>query len=285
MSSELNGKLMLITGATSGIGRAAAEALAGKGASLVILARNEEKARTTMAHIASKTGNRSIELIRCDLSSLDNVKSAAEEFLSKHEKLDVLIANAGVIRGKRHLTADGFEYTFGVNHLAHFVLTNLLLDTLKRSAPSRVVVTSSASHLRAHLDFDDLMEERGYSPWKAYGQSKLANALFTVELSRRLEGTMVTSNCFHPGLVRTNIGAGLGGISGFAYPVSYPFAISPEKGAETLVYLAASPEVEGVSGKYFYQKKPDGVNPEVLDANIARRLWETSEQLTSKWLI
>ncbi|HTY47392.1 MAG TPA: SDR family oxidoreductase [Methanomassiliicoccales archaeon] len=284
MTSELNGRLMLITGATSGIGKAAANALAAKGASLVILARNEEKAKAATAEIASRTGNKSLEIIRCDLSSLDNVRSAAKEFLSKHERLDVLIANAGVIQGKRHLTADGFEYTLGVNHLAHFVLTNLLLDTLKRSAPSRVVVTSSASHLRAHMDFDDLMEARSYSPWKAYGQSKLANTLFTFELSKRLEGTKVTANCFHPGLVRTSIGAGLGGISGFAYPISYPFAISPEKGAETLVYLASSPEVEGVTGDYFYQKKPDVTNPEVKDPNVQKRLWEVSERLTSKWI-
>ncbi|HXZ23507.1 MAG TPA: SDR family oxidoreductase, partial [Methanomassiliicoccales archaeon] len=274
----------LITGATSGIGRAAATALAQKGASLVLLVRSLEKGRATVSEISSKTGNKSFELLHCDLASLDSVRAAAMEFASKHQKLDVLIANAGVIRGKRQLTADGFEYTFGVNHLAHFVLANLLLDTLKRSAPSRIVVTSSTSHLRAHMDFDDLMEEKGFGAWKAYGQSKLANALFTFELSRRLEGTKVTANCFHPGFVRTNIGVGLGGISGFAYPISYPFAISTERGADTLVYLATSPEVEGVSGKYFYQRKPDAVNPEVLDASIAKRLWEASEKLTSKWL-
>ncbi len=284
MSSELDGRMMLITGATSGIGKAAAVALASKGASLVLLARNAEKGRATIAEISSKTGNKSLELIACDLASLDSVRNATKEFLSRHQNLDVLIANAGVIRGRRTLTAEGFEYTLGVNHLAHFVLTNLLLDTLRQSAPSRIVVTSSAAHLRAHIDFDDLMEERSFSPWKAYGQSKLANALFTVELSRRLEGAKVTANCFHPGFVRTNIGAGLGGISGFAYPISYPFAISPEKGAETLVYLASSDKVQSVSGKYFYQKKPDAVNPEVLDADIAKHLWETSERLTSKWL-
>jgi NAD(P)-dependent dehydrogenase (short-subunit alcohol dehydrogenase family) len=277
-------KVVMITGATSGIGRVTAKALASMGARVVILGRDMRKGDELLNEIHSSMDEKTAEFILCDMASLDNVRRAALEFHSRFDRLDVLIDNAGGINGKRKVTAEGFEYTFGVNHLAHFLLTNLLLDKLKASAPSRVVVTSSSAHAFGHIDFEDLMAERRYRFMKVYGQSKLANVLFTFELARRLDGTGVTVNCFHPGAVRSNFVKGMGGAASVMAPVVGIFEHSSEKGAETQIHLASSPEVEGVTGKYFFKKKEKRPSDESLDVDVAKRLWEVSGELTKRWL-
>jgi NAD(P)-dependent dehydrogenase (short-subunit alcohol dehydrogenase family) len=279
-SENMKGKTVLITGATSGIGRETAIGLADMGARLVILARNEEKTRTVMDEIRSKTGNEELDHIRCDLASLEDVRRAADTFRSRYSRLDVLIDNAGLVNGRRIVTVDGYEHTFQVNHLSHFLLTNLLLDVLKGGAPSRVVVVSSAAHSGAHLDFGDLMMEKSYSAFKAYGRSKLANILFCFELARRLNGTGVTANCLHPGVVRTNFGHDLSGAVKVFFPMAYPFMISAKKGAVTSIYLASAPELEMVTGKYFSKKRVVPSSPESTDQETERRLWEVSAKLT-----
>lgn len=283
-SGSMEGKTVLITGATSGIGRVTAKSLAVMGAKVVVLGRDAEKGKELQAEISSLTGNKDLEFILCDLASLDSVKKAASEFRSGHYRLDVLIDNAGGINGKRMVTADGFEYTLGVNHLAHFLLTNLLLDLLKSSAPSRIVVTSSSAQDLGHIDFDDLMAERKYKFLKVYGQSKLANALFTFELARRLQGMGVTANCFHPGAIRSGFVKGMGGVAKVLSPLVGIFEHSPKKGAETQIYLASSPEVEGVTGKYFVKKKVKQSSAESMNEEAAKRLWKVSEELTKRWL-
>ena len=271
-SDEMKGKIVLITGATSGIGRETAYGLAGMGAKVVILARDAGKAASTIKEIMERTGNTETDFIKCDLASLDSVRNATEVFKSGYQRLDVLIDNAGLVLGRRKVTVDGFEYTFQVNHLSHFLLTNLLLDVLKRSAPSRVIVVGSAAHSIAHLDFNDLMMEKSYSSFKAYGRSKLANLLFCFELARRLEGTGVTANCLHPGVVRTNFGHDLEGAMKVLQPIMYPFMISARKGASTSIYLASAPEMANVSGKYFSKKMVRSSSQESTDREVARRL-------------
>jgi NAD(P)-dependent dehydrogenase (short-subunit alcohol dehydrogenase family) len=216
-----------------------------------------------------------------DLSSQEQIRRLADDFKAAYPRLDVLINNAGVFRSERITTADGIEMTFAVNHLAYFLLTNLLLDVLKASAPSRIVNVSSGAQSNGTIDFDDLQGEKGYKGTKAYSQSKLANVLFTYELARRLEGTGVTANCLHPGAVRTNFGSGSSGVFGFMVRALRPFIISPEKGAETSIYLASSPEVEGVSGRYFVKKAEARSSDVSYDERLARRLWKVSAELTN----
>jgi len=283
-SETMRGKVVLITGATSGIGKATAVELADMGATVVIIGRDLDKGKRVTEEIASATGNQAIDFIKCDLASLDEVKKAASEFMSRYQHLDVLIDNAGGVNGKRKVTIDGYEYTFGVNHLAHFLLTDLLLDLLKASAPSRIVVVSSAAHTGGHIDFEDLMREKRYGAFTAYSQSKLANALFAFELARRLEGTGVTANAVHPGGVRTNFGKGLGRGGRALFNVVSVFMISAKKGAQTSIYLASSPEVANVTGRYFAKRRVKEPSPESKDEVVARRLWEVSEQLTKRWL-
>jgi len=217
-----------------------------------------------------------------DVSSQKEVRRLADEFKEAHPRLDVLINNAGVFRSERITTADGVEATFAVNHLAYFLLTNLQLDRLKAGVPSRIVNAASADHSNATIDFDDLQGEKGYRGAKAYSRSKLANVLFTYELARRLEARSVSATCLHPGAgIRTNFGSGGSGVLGFMVRALGPFMKSPEKGAETSVYLASSPEVEGLSGRYFV-KKAEARSSEVShDERIARRLWEVSADLTN----
>jgi NAD(P)-dependent dehydrogenase (short-subunit alcohol dehydrogenase family) len=216
-----------------------------------------------------------------DVSSQEEIRRLADEFKEAYPRLDVLINNAGVFRSKRITSADGIEMTFAVNHLAYFLLTNLLLDVLKASAPSRIVNVSSRDHSNATIDFDDLQGEKGYKGAKAYSQSKLANVLFTYELTRRLEGTGVTANCLHPGVVGTNFGSGVSGVFGFMVRALKPLMKSPEKGAETSIFLASSPEVEGLSGRYFVKKAEAHSSDVSYDERIARRLWEVSAELTN----
>jgi retinol dehydrogenase-14 len=274
-------KVCLITGATSGIGRATALGLASMGASVVMIGRDRARGEAALAEIKEGSANASADLMLADLSSQEEVRRLADEFKEAYPRLDVLVNNAGVIRSKRVRTADGIEMTFAVNHLAHFLLTDLLLDVLETSAPSRIVNVASADHSNGTIDFDDLQGENGYKGAKAYSQSKLANVLFTYELARRLEGTGVSANCLHPGVVGTNLGSGVSGVFGFMVRALRPLMKSPEKGAETSVFLATSLEVEGLSGGYFVKKAEARSSDVSYDERIARRLWGVSADLTN----
>jgi NAD(P)-dependent dehydrogenase (short-subunit alcohol dehydrogenase family) len=273
-------KICLITGANSGIGKAAALGLAKLGAVVVMVCRDRARGEKAQAEIKTASNNPSIDLMLADLSSQTSVRQLAQDFQKKYQKLHVLVNNAGVALMKRSLTVDGLETTFAVNHLAPFLLTNLLLDMLKASAPSRIVNVSSSAHTRSRIDFDDLQAEKNFSMFRAYSQSKLANVLFTYELARKLKETRVTVNALHPGVVRTNLGRDATGIVRLGFSVIQPFIKTPEQGAATCVYLASSPEVEGVTGKYFVNNKDVSSSKESYNETIARRLWEVSEQLT-----
>lgn len=274
-------KVCLITGATSGIGRATAMGLANMGASVVMVGRDRGRGEAVMAEIKEKSGNASVDLMLANVSSQEEIRRLADEVKETYPRLDVLINNAGVFRSKRITTPDGIETTFAVNHLAYFLLTNLLLDVLKAGAPSRIVNVSSGEQRNATIDFDDLQGEKGYKGAKAYSQSKLATVHFTYELARRLEGTGVTANCLHPGVVGTNFGSGVSGVFGFMVRALRPLMKSPDKGAETSIYLASSPEVEGLSGRYFVKKAEARSSDVSYDERIARRLWEVSTELTN----
>lgn len=274
------GKICLITGATSGIGKATALGLAQKGAHLVLVGRHAGKSDAVRQEIIQKSGNTEIQSMVADLSSLREVERLGQQLQNQLPRLDVLINNAGLILGKRKLTAEGHEYTFALNHLAYFSLTGLLLNMLKKRAPARIINVSSKIQGYAHIDFDDLMAEKSYRPFKAYGQSKLANILFTYELSKRLAGTGVTVNCLHPGTVRSNFGQDMGDFFRFLIRIAGPFMRSNESGAHTCIYLAASPEVAQTSGKYYVKCKPTHSSPESYDPDVAAKLWKISEKLT-----
>jgi NAD(P)-dependent dehydrogenase (short-subunit alcohol dehydrogenase family) len=279
--SGMGEKVCLITGATSGIGKATAMGLANMGASVVMVGRDRGRGEAALAEIKEKSGNASVDLMLADVSSQEQIRRLAYEFKEAYPRLDVLINNAGIFRSERITTADGIEMTFAVNHLAYFLLTNLLLDVLEASAPSRIVNVSSGDHSNGIIDFDDLQGEKGYKGAKAYSQSKLANVIFTCELAKRLEGTGVTANCLHPGVVRTNFGSGVSGVFGFMVRALRPLMISPEKGAQTSIYLASSPEVERLSGGYFVKKAEARSSDVSYDERLARRLWEVSAELTN----
>jgi NAD(P)-dependent dehydrogenase (short-subunit alcohol dehydrogenase family) len=281
-NTDLSGKTCMITGATSGIGKAAALALARLGPSLVLIARDPARGEQTVKEIADKTGNRDVEVMLADLSSLQQVRRVANDFLATAKPLHILLNNAGVVMLQREETADGFETTFAVNHLSYFLLTNLLLERMQASAPARIVNVASDAHAYAGgpLDFDDLQSTKGYGSMKVYGKSKLANILFTRELARRLQGTGVTANCLHPGLVGSNLGKNNGVLGNVATLLLRPFARSTAKGAETAVYLCTSPDVEGASGKYFFDKKEKWPKRYAQSDEDARRLWDVSLQMT-----
>ncbi len=279
--TDMTGRTCMITGATSGIGQAAALDLARLGASLVLVGRNPERGERALKEVrrASRVGD--VTLLLADLSSQSEIRSLAADFLATGRPLHVLLNNAGVINLRREESGDGIETTFAVNHLAYFLLTRLLIERLKESAPARVVNVASDAHRGAgRLDFDDLESRRRYSPMRVYGKSKLANILFTRELARRLEGTGVTANCMHPGFVGSNFAKNNGLLAVAAMKLLQPFARSPEKGAETAVYLCSSPKVEGVTGEYFQDCKPHEPRAFALDDEDARRLWEVSERMT-----
>ncbi len=272
-------KLCLVTGANSGIGRATAEELARRGATVVMLCRDRGRGEAARARIATRVDGARLELLIADLASQRSVRRAAEEFKSAHPRLDVLINNAGVFWGRRQVTGDGLEATFAINHLGHFLLTQLLEEELKASAPSRIVNVSSSAYKAARLNLADLQSERGYDAMRAYGNSKLANILFTYELAKRLDGSGVTANCLHPGVVRTRIGRNAPPLIWLFFLVMKPLLLSPAKGAATTVYLATSPEVERVSGKYFVKQVPQPTAARTYTEETARRLWELSEKL------
>lgn len=281
----MNGKTVVITGANAGIGKEAAVALTNLGATVVMACRNPERAAAAKAEIEHRSG-RSVDSVSIDLASFDSIRSAAAELSDRYERLDVLVNNAGLIVGKRSTTPQGHEMIFGVNHLGTFLLTNLLLDTLRASGTARVVTVASGAHsfARSGLPFDDLNNERtNFRPMSVYAQSKLANILFTRELARKLSDSSVTANCLHPGFVGSHFArdGDVGKLGDIAMVLGRPFAISPAKGARTSVYLASDASVEGTTGEYFYKCKPHSVSKWAADDAAARRLWEISEQMCS----
>ena len=276
-------KIIMVTGATSGIGKVTADVLVGLGATVILVGRNQQKMIDVVTELRQKhETTQRVDSILADLSSLAEIRALSETFHKRYESLDVLVNNAGGMFMQRIESQDGIELTFALNHLSYFYLTNLLIDALKSSSSARIVNVASKAHYGASLDFDDLELKRGYSGFKAYGRSKLANILFTKELARRLEGTSVTANALHPGFVATNFGKGS---NGWFYKLAMPLftlaAISPEEGAETSIYLASSPSVKGQSGLYFDQKK--AVKPSALaqDLKTAARLWEISAEMVN----
>lgn len=276
----MNNKVVLITGATNGIGRVAALELAKMGARVVIVGRSREKTEAVRQEIQAAGG--SADSLLADLSALDEIRRLAAEFRARYDRLDVLLNNAGAIFARRQTTADGFEMTFALNHLSYFLLTNLLLDVLKASAPARIINVSSDAHRSAQMNFDDLQHEKSYGMggFQAYGRSKLANVLFTYELARRLAGTGVTANALHPGFVATGFGRNMPGLMNRVMGIMHRFALTPEQGAQTLIYLASSPEVEGMTGKYFDKNRPVRSSPASYDEAAQKRLWDISEWLT-----
>jgi NAD(P)-dependent dehydrogenase (short-subunit alcohol dehydrogenase family) len=278
--TTMKDKVVMITGANSGIGKAATLALAKMGATVVMVARNTQKGEVARSEIIRESQNNSVDLLLADLSSLESVRQLVTEFRKKYSKLHVLINNAGLFNQRRHATTDGYENTFATNYLAPFLLTSLQLDLLKASAPSRIINVSSVGHYNGHINFDDLNLEKEYGGWKAYGQSKLALVLFTHELARKLKGTGVTVNAVHPGTVATNIWTRPLGPAGFIMALPKLFMTSPEKGAETIVYLAFSTEAKNLNGEYLEKLKVKKSSNESYDEEIAQRLWDVTAKLT-----
>jgi NAD(P)-dependent dehydrogenase (short-subunit alcohol dehydrogenase family) len=274
-------KTVVVTGATSGIGRATAVGLAKLDSRLILVGRDAGRAEETVAAIRKATGRKDVEVVRGDFARLAEVRRVAGELLARTEAIHVLVNNAGVTMMKRTTTPDGFETTFAVNHLAYFLLTGLLLPRLVAAAPgARIVNVASDAHRWGALDLDDLQNEREYKPMKVYGQSKTANILFTRELARRLEGSGVTANALHPGAVATRLGRGSGPLYDLLQRAISVFMKSPEQGAETSIHLASAPELAGVNGRYFADKREKEPRPHASDEAIGRRLWLTSEALT-----
>ena len=276
---NMSDKVCLVTGGNSGIGKSVALGLAKMGATVVVVSRNKEKGQTAITDIMEKSGNKNVELLQADMSSQISIRQLADEFKARHERLHLLINNAGVYLTKRTESEDGLESTFAINHLGPFLLTSLLLDILKASSPSRIVNVTSDAHKGANIHFDDLQGEKRFSGWQAYGQSKLAMILFTHELAKRLEGTGVTVNSAHPGVVRTNFAKNNGGLVMLGFRFLGIFFISPESSAKRILYVATSPDLEGVTGKYFTKMHETRSSPESYDDDSARRLWLVSEQL------
>lgn len=279
---DVRDKTILVTGATSGIGLEASVALAKRGARVVLIGRDAARIESAHARVMERSGSRKVSREICDFSSQRSIRELARTVRERHDRLHVLVNNAGGVNKKRRLTEDGIEATFAVNHLGYFLLTSLLTDLLVQSAPARVVTVASIGHRRGTLDFDDLGFERGYSIMRAYARSKLANVLFASELARRLEGTGVTSNSLHPGTVDTRIWSGA---PLWAKPVIQilfrPFFISAEKGATYVVDLAANPDLTGVTGRYFEEGTLVEPAPFARDPVLARKLWETSASMVS----
>jgi NAD(P)-dependent dehydrogenase (short-subunit alcohol dehydrogenase family) len=281
---DLQGKTILLTGATEGIGKSAALDFARRGATLVVAGRNEEKTKRVIAELKQASNNDRIEMLIADLSRVSEMKKLARDFLDKHDRLDVLVNNAGAYFTSRRLSPDGFEMTFALNHLAYFVVTEALLDVLKKTKGARIVSTASGAHMQGKLDLDDVVtRDKAYSGFEVYGSTKLANILFTRELGRRLAGTGVTATCFHPGFVATAFGHNNKGAMGTIIKIGQAiFARTPEKGAETLIWLATSPDAAELNGEYFMDMKVARRSKRAQDDALAKRLWDLTEGLLTK---
>ena len=282
LTTSMQGKICMVTGANSGIGKVTALALAQMGATVVMVCRDRARGEEAQSELTTKSRNSAVDLLQADLSSQQSIRQLVGNFRQHYTHLHVLVNNAGASFSGRRETVDGLEMTFAVNYLAPFLLTNLLLDVLTASAPARIVNVSSAAQATGSIQLDDLQAEQHFSSRRAYGQSKLAIVLFTYELARRLQGTGVTANCLDPGFVRTNIGQ-----RGASLPVRvlikliWSFGTSPEKGAQTSIYLASSPDVEGVTGKYFAKSIPRRSASSSYDESLQRQLWEQSAKLVN----
>ena len=277
----MTGRVCLITGANSGIGKATALELAKLDATVVIVSRDKDKGEAALLEIRTMSGNKDVDAMVADLSSQDSVRELAHDFKGRYKRLRILINNAGTILPRRVQTVDGLEATFATNHLGHFLLTNLLLDVLKASTPSRIINLTSTAHFAAvGMDFDDLQGEKNYNGYHAYSQAKLANVLFTYQLARILNGTGVTVNCLHPGIVRSGYGKDQGGMFSILVRIGGPLMRSPEKAAREAVYMATSPELEGITGKYFSKGKEERSSDQSYDTGMAEKLWKISAELT-----
>lgn len=276
----MTGRVCIVTGASNGIGRETALGLARTGATVIAVARNVERGNAAVSEIRTRSGNDAIHLAIADLSSQAAIRDLARDLRNQYPRIHVLVNNAGAINNQRTVTVDGIETTWAVNHLAYFLLTDLLLPTLRQSAPARIVNVSSEAHTGGSINFDDPQLEHGYSAWRAYNQSKLANIMFTYELARRVPAGEVTANALHPGTVATGFGKNNSGLLNLGLQLASPFMTKPDKGAETSIYLASSPEVEGVTGKYFEKCKEVRSAAQSYDEEAAKRLWQISAEMT-----
>ena len=275
----MEGKIVLVTGASSGIGLEACVKLARMGAEVVMVARNAAKGEAALSDVRARSGSSKVSLLCCDFASHSSIRKLAAEYRDRHQRLDVLVNNAGTVSATREVTEDGIEQTFAVNHLGYFLLTNLLLDRLIASAPARIVNVASIGHRQGTMDFDDLGFEKGYWIMKAYSRSKLGNVLFTRELARRLEGKRVTVNCLHPGGVATTIWAKAPGWAKPFLSIAKLFMITPEQGGDRIVYLATDPAVEGETGGYYEKNRRVSPSTRAQDPELAKKLWDVSLQL------
>jgi len=277
----MNGKVCLVTGATDGIGKVSARVLAELGAKVIIVGRNPEKSAIVLAELRSISGNENIDLLMADLAVMQEVRDLAEQVISRYDRIDVLLNNAGGYFTKHEITSDGLEMTFALNHMSYFLLTNKLMELLKYSAPARIVNVSSDAHYSVDIEFENLNGEQEYKAWKAYQKSKLANVLFTNELLKKVPGN-ITVNCLHPGFVATNFGHNNGGFFGPVLKIAQRIsAIDPEEGAKTSIFLCSAPEVKGVSGKYFYKCQPKTSSRESRNMDTGKRLWKISSDIAS----
>ena len=279
--TNMNGKVCLVTGATDGIGKVSARVLAELGAKVIIVGRNPEKSAIVLAELRSISGNENIDLLMADLAVMQEVRDLAEQVISRYDRIDVLLNNAGGYFTKHEITSDGLEMTFALNHMSYFLLTNKLMELLKYSAPARIVNVSSDAHYGVDMEFENLNGEQEYKAWKAYQKSKLANVLFTYELLKKVPGN-ITVNCLHPGFVATNFGHNNGGFFGPVLKIAQRVsAIDPEEGAKTSIFLCSAPEVKGVSGKYFYKCQPKTSSRESRNMDTGKRLWQISSDIAS----
>ena len=277
----MNGKVCLVTGATDGIGKVSARVLAELGAKVIIVGRNPEKSAIVLAELRSISGNENIDLLMADLAVMQEVRDLAEQVISRYDRLDVLLNNAGGYFTKHKITSDGLEMTFALNHMSYFLLTNKLMELLKYSAPARIVNVSSNAHYGVDMEFENLNGEQEYKAWKAYQKSKLANVLFTYELLKKVPGN-ITVNCLHPGFVATNFGHNNGGFFGPVLKIAQRIsAIDPEEGAKTSIFLCSAPEVKEASGKYFYKCQLKTSSRESRNMDTGKRLWQISSDIAS----
>jgi NAD(P)-dependent dehydrogenase (short-subunit alcohol dehydrogenase family) len=283
MSSDpVKGKRIVLTGASRGIGRETALALGRMGADLSLVVRDAERGRAVAAEVKALGGGGDVDVFVADLSSMADVRRAGAEILRAHDVVDVLVNNAGALLMDRQVTKDGFEATFATNHLGYFLLTKVLLDAVKKGPAGRIVNVASEAHHRGSIRFDDLMSEKAYAGWRAYSDSKLANILFTSELARRLEGSSVTTNSLHPGVIASGFARNNAGIVGLVAKLAAPFLMSSEDGAKTTIFLATDPSVAATTGKYFAKSRPKTPSREARNAAIAKRLWDATEELVGR---